>query len=74
MQFSRCTGCAEHPPRAADRASGDRAATLLHGPEAERAAALLAAKYPLLHGRLVPAIHRRKGWTTQHYESTLESH
>src|SRR4029453_5637816 len=50
------------------------AATLLHGPEAERAAALLAAKYPLLHGRLVPAIHRRKGWTTQHYELTLESH
>ena len=49
-------------------------ATLLHGPEADHAAALLAAKYPLLHGRLVPAIHRRKGWTTQHYELTLESH
>ncbi|HEY7272683.1 MAG TPA: PPOX class F420-dependent oxidoreductase [Actinoplanes sp.] len=49
-------------------------ATLLHGPEAARAAALLAGKYPLLHGRLVPAIHRRKGWTTQHYELTLEPH
>ena len=48
-------------------------ATLLHGPDAVRAATLLAAKYPLLHGRLVPAIHRRKGWTTQHYELTLET-
>ena len=48
-------------------------ATLLHGADADRAAALLAAKYPLLHGRLVPAIHRREGWTTQHYELTLET-
>lgn len=43
-------------------------ATLLAGPDAARARALLAAKYPLLQGRLVPWMHRLKGWTTLHYE------
>ena len=32
----------------------------------------LAAKYPILQGRLVPALHKRKGWTTVHYELTLD--
>jgi len=34
--------------------------------------AALKAKYPLLQGRIVPAMHKRKGWTTLHYELTLE--
>jgi PPOX class probable F420-dependent enzyme len=49
-------------------------ATLLHpgSVEAERAAALLARKHPLLQGRLVPAAHQRKGFRTLYYELTLE--
>ena len=47
-------------------------ARLLDGGEAEHARELLAGRYPLLHGRLVPAMHRRKGWTTRHYEPALE--
>ena len=46
-------------------------ARLLDDDEAVRARALLAAKYPWLHGRLVPAVHRRKGWRTLHYELEL---
>jgi PPOX class probable F420-dependent enzyme len=33
---------------------------------------LLAKKYPILQGWLVPAMHKRKGWTTLHYELTLD--
>ena len=33
--------------------------------------ALLATKYPWLQGRMVPAMHRRKGWQTLHYELEL---
>jgi PPOX class probable F420-dependent enzyme len=47
-------------------------ATLLGDSESERIGQLLARKHPLLHGRLVPAWHRRKGWTTLYYELTLE--
>jgi PPOX class probable F420-dependent enzyme len=47
------------------------ATRLLDGDEADRARALLAAKFPLLHGRLVPAMHRRKHWRTLHYELEL---
>ena len=46
-------------------------ARLLDDDEAARARDLLAAKYPWLHGRLVPWIHRRKGWRTLHYELEL---
>ncbi|HET6531316.1 MAG TPA: PPOX class F420-dependent oxidoreductase [Actinoplanes sp.] len=46
-------------------------ARLLDGDEAVRAGALLAAKYPWLHGRMVPAVHRRKGWRTLHYRLEL---
>jgi uncharacterized protein len=42
-------------------------AKLLDGQAAERAARLLARKHPLLHGRLIPWYHRRRGWTTQQY-------
>jgi uncharacterized protein len=39
--------------------------------EAEHAASLLAARFPILHGKIVPWMHRRKGWETVHYEVTL---
>jgi uncharacterized protein len=39
--------------------------------EAQHAASLLAARFPLLHGKLVPWMHRRKGWATIHYEITF---
>jgi PPOX class probable F420-dependent enzyme len=45
-------------------------ARLLHGDEAEHARILLATSYPIVHGRLVPWMHRRKGWTTEHSEVT----
>jgi len=40
--------------------------------ESKRIERLLARKHPLLHGRHVPAWHRRKGWTALYYELTLE--
>ena len=43
-------------------------ARLLVGGEAEHARALLKRQHPVLHGLVVPRMHRRKGWTTQHYE------
>jgi uncharacterized protein len=43
-------------------------ARLLDDGEAARARKLLAAKYPLLQGRLVPTMHRLRGWKTLHYE------
>lgn len=46
-------------------------ARLLSGGEAEHARSLLAARYPWVHGRIVPWMHRRKGWTTEHYELTI---
>ena len=46
-------------------------ARLLDDDEAIRVRALLATKYPWLHGRMVPAMHRRKGWQTLHYELEL---
>jgi uncharacterized protein len=42
-------------------------ARLLHGAESQQAAAMLAARHPILHGRLIPWYHRRRGWTTQQY-------
>ena len=47
-------------------------ATLIAAAETGRIERLLARKHPILHGRLVPAMHRRKGWTTLYYELTLE--
>ena len=49
------------------------AARQLDGAEAEHARALLARRFPVMHGRLVPWVHRRKGWTTVHYEVTFGS-
>jgi len=42
-------------------------AHLLDGEASQRAAALLASKHPILHGRLIPWYHRRRGWITQQY-------
>jgi uncharacterized protein len=42
-------------------------AHLLDGAAAAQAAALLAQRHPILHGRLIPWYHRRRGWTTQQY-------
>jgi PPOX class probable F420-dependent enzyme len=42
-------------------------AHLLDGAASRRAAALLARRHPILHGRLIPWYHRRRGWTTQQY-------
>jgi len=43
-------------------------AHLLDGPAADHAARLLAARHPVLHGRLIPWYHRLRGWTTQQYQ------
>jgi uncharacterized protein len=43
-------------------------ARLLEGAESGQAAAMLAARHPVLHGRLIPWYHRRRGWITQQYQ------
>jgi uncharacterized protein len=43
-------------------------AWLLDGAESEQAAAMLAARHPVLQGRLIPWYHRRRGWVTQQYQ------
>jgi PPOX class probable F420-dependent enzyme len=45
-------------------------ARLLEGEDATLAAKRLADKYPILHGRVVPWIHRRRNYKTVHYELT----
>jgi uncharacterized protein len=42
-------------------------ATLLSGAEEELARALLARRFPVLHGRLVPLVHRLQRHSTAHY-------
>jgi PPOX class probable F420-dependent enzyme len=48
-------------------------ARLLEGAEARAAAKLLAARHPLLHGVVIPRLHRLRGWRTLHYELTPPS-
>jgi PPOX class probable F420-dependent enzyme len=48
-------------------------ARLLGGDDAGLAQAALHSQFPVLHGRLVPALHRRRGWTTLYYEIELET-
>jgi len=43
-------------------------AQLLEGQASQRAAQLIAARHPVLHGRLIPWWHRRRGWVTQQYQ------
>lgn len=45
-------------------------ARVLAGAEADRAGALLSRKHPLVHGLLVPFIHRLRGNRTVHLELT----
>jgi uncharacterized protein len=45
-------------------------ARVLEGDESARAARLLARKHPILHGLLVPAVHRLRGNETVHLELT----
>jgi PPOX class probable F420-dependent enzyme len=58
------------PCRFRGRRLGDDlpAVAVVLGDEAScQAAAKLARAHPLLHGRLIPWYHRRRGWTTQQY-------
>ncbi len=43
-------------------------ARILSGDQSRLAAGLLAAKYPLLHGLLIPVLHRVRGYRTTHLE------
>jgi uncharacterized protein len=45
-------------------------ARILTGEESDAAGRALARKYPILHGRLIPWFHRRKGLVTTHIELT----
>lgn len=42
-------------------------ATLLDDQGAARAAELLRRRHPLLHGVLIPRVHKLRGWKTLHY-------
>jgi len=43
-------------------------ARILDGEESAHARRLLARKYPLMHGIMVPLAHRLRGYTTMHIE------
>jgi PPOX class probable F420-dependent enzyme len=45
-------------------------ARVLDGRESEYAAEMLARKYPVLHGFLIPRLHRLRGNQTMHIELT----
>lgn len=49
----------------------DARARLLSGQEAEYAGHLMARKYPIVHGLMIPAAHRMRHYQTRHYELTL---
>ena len=48
-------------------------ARILDGEESAHASRLLARKHPVLHGMLVPLIHRLRGNTTMHVKLTDET-
>lgn len=52
------------------RRNGTPVAALLGGDDSAQAARMLARKHPVLHGWLIPWMHRRRGWTTQQYRLT----
>ena len=67
-----------HTPRVELRPSGSRGkpkgsaslsadATLLLGEQSRAAAAALARQHPIIHGLVVPRLHRLRGWTTEQY-------
>ncbi len=41
-------------------------ARVLHGPDHDAVGRALAARHPIVHGRLVPWVHRRRGLETVH--------
>jgi uncharacterized protein len=45
-------------------------ASVLDGAESKYAAEMLARKYPILHGVLIPRLHRLRGNRTMHIELT----
>jgi uncharacterized protein len=45
-------------------------ARVLSGKESAQAGKLLASKYPVLHGILIPLVHRIRGNETMHIELT----
>jgi PPOX class probable F420-dependent enzyme len=45
-------------------------ARILSGEESRDAGRLIARKYPILHGALIPWFHRLRGYTTTHVELT----
>jgi hypothetical protein len=45
-------------------------ARLLGGDEAEKARRALARRFPVMHGVVVPLVHRLRGQKTLHYELT----
>ena len=48
-------------------------ARVLDGAESKYAAEMLARKYPILHGVLIPRLHRLRGNRTMHIELTPET-
>jgi hypothetical protein len=42
-------------------------ASLLSGADSDRAQSLLAQRFPILHGRLVPLAHRLRRYRTVYY-------
>lgn len=48
-------------------------ATILSAAEAAHASQLLVRKHPLLHGVIVPLLHRLRGNTTMHVELTADA-
>lgn len=58
--------------RATGRAVRARA-RILAGAESTRAGALISRKHPILHGYLIPLVHRLRGNVTTHVELTAQS-
>ena len=63
VQFAPCTPLGK-PTGPAIRAH----ARVLEAEEADRARRLLARKYPVMHGVMVPLVHRLRGNKTMHVE------
>ena len=67
---SRGDDCPMHRSWSTDRAGDSCSGQILTGEESARAGRLLAGKYPILHGLLVPLGHWLRGNTTTHIELT----
>lgn len=59
------------PFTARGRVTGEKKearAHLLRGEESRKAARLMAGRFPVAHGMLIPAFHRMRGFRTTHLE------